>query len=110
MIDPTRTFARTCAHGIAKTLADGESPAVVCVVIATERDGRAGLEIDASTVMMGEGEPPELLLEFARRLRPAIEAVARELAQSHGQSFERRHDLERELGERDVDGDREVPS
>lgn len=110
MIDPTRTLARTCAYGIAEMRADSESPAVVCVVIATQGTGRAGLEIDASTVMMGAGAPPELLLEFARRLRPAIEAVARDLAQDRGQSFARRHDLERELGERDADGGGEVPS
>lgn len=94
-----RAFTHNCTHAIAKLLAEADTCALVCVVIATHS---AILQVDSSTMVIGPPSPtPDILVELAHRLRPAIEGVARELARDTGQQFERRFDLEGALGDRE---------
>jgi len=91
--DPERTFTRSCAHVIEAMQSDAaDDRALICVVIATKREV---LEIDASTVMVGPDHAPDILVDFACRIRPAIEELAREVARERG-----RLDLEQELAAR----------
>jgi hypothetical protein len=86
-----------CARAIAELEVEHGSSTSVCVVIARQAPG-APVEINASTAMYGSTEePPAALLEFSRRLTPAIETLVRDLATERGEVFHRRLDLERAL-------------
>lgn len=99
--DGARLYAQTCARTIAATEVDHEAT-MVCVVIAHPGSGHV-IELDASAAMYGRApDAPPALLELARRLMPAIEALVREMADERGEIFVRRTDLEVELDMRDI--------
>ena len=107
MTQTRRYIAHQCARAIIDGyLYGGIPPGAAFVVVINETEQAQGLlEVDAS-VKCGAALTPEggeLIVEFARRLRNAVEQITSDIANEHGVALVQRKDIELALDDLDDD-------